>query len=585
MLNSTRKENVYMFRPEYPRPSFVRNNWLNLNGEWQFEICDNSESYIDKKLSRTIEVPFCPESVLSNVGYTDFMNHVWYRRQIQINAEKLQGRVLLHFGAVDYLSKVYINGKNVGAHKGGYVGFCFDISDYLNVGENTIDLSVFDDTRSYSIPSGKQSTKRNSYGCYYTRTTGIWQTVWLEFTSTNYIKSCHIIADVDSKTISFKGCVCSATSISVNVELCGTKVASGIYSIDKNFDVSINISDIVLWGVFSPNLYDITLNLVDNDTIIDEVTTYTAFRKITILANKIFLNDKPLFLTQVLDQGFYPEGIYTAKCVEDIYQDIDISIEFGFNGSRPHEKIMEEHYLYYADKKGFLLWGEFPNWNCIFTQKNSDGYENFMTEWEEVVIRDYNHPSIIGWCPLNEAWPLTKNKCDKTSQVNLYNLTKTLDPTRPVIGASGGTIYTGDFCDFHTYTHNVAKLALIIDKVDCNVFSKTGRIGGRLSGKLMPRKNLLKLPKYLSEFGGITYQNGNDNWGYNTAVKSEKEFVKLYSDLTATVRDSDAVGLCYTQLTDVEQEQNGLVKYDRSHKFSPEAISEIYKITSSCWKK
>ena len=436
-----------MYRAEYPRPNFIRESWSNLNGEWGFEICPDDSSYLNKSLSGTIQVPFCPESSLSGVGKTQFMNNLWYRKTFNIDTKKLEGKVIIHFGAVDYKCTLYINGNKVGNHQGGYIGFEFDITNYLKEGCNVIDLSVFDDSTNYAIPSGKQSNKPESYSCFYTRTSGIWQTVWLEYVNNNYIKNCKITADVDSKTVSFSGFVCKPCKMKIDVSYHNTPQSTCTFDIDAAFNLNIPLDQIVLWNILEPQLYDIKLTLLSGNTSIDEVSTYTAFRKMEIKDNKLLLNNNPIFLAQVLDQGFYLDGIYTAKSVEEIYNDIDIAIEFGFNGSRPHQKVMEEHYLYYADQKGFLLWGEYPSWNCNFTQNNINGYNNMINEWTEAVNRDYNHPSIIGWCPLNEAWPWTNNKCDKSSQENIVKLTKKLDPTRPVIGASGGTIFSGDICD------------------------------------------------------------------------------------------------------------------------------------------
>ena len=347
----------FMFRPEYPRPSFVREKWQNLNGSWDFEILSQPKNMLNETLTRKIEVPFCPESVLSGIGNTDYMNHLWYRRSFELS--EISGRVLLHFGACDFETTVYVNKKQVGKHIGGYASFHFDITDALIVGENIIDVEVYDDTTDISIPSGKQSIRPASSGCFYTRTTGIWQTVWLEFLSDNYISEHIITADVDHQRVRFELRTITSGNITAEIYYNNEKISEKSAEISGNqvcFDVPVENPE--LWEPGHPALYDIVLTLRQGDEIVDSVKTYCGFRKYEFRDKELYLNGKALFLRQVLDQGFYPDGIYTAKTVEDIYHDIDMSMELGFNGARPHEKVFEEHYFWYADKVGYIVWGE-----------------------------------------------------------------------------------------------------------------------------------------------------------------------------------------------------------------------------------
>ncbi len=557
-----------MYRPEYPRPSFVRKDWLNLNGSWDFEILDKAQSMLGKTLSKTIEVPFCPESVLSGIGETGFMNHIWYRRKVTLDS--LAPHVLLHFGACDHECKVYVNGQLIGQHIGGYSSFSFDITAALIVGENAIDVEVHDDTTDLSIPSGKQCMETDSHGCYYTRTTGIWQTVWLEFLGENYIKEAVIDADVDKEQLHLQLSCCHGATAVVEVSFEGEAVATVEESFDKDIvTINIPVPQPQLWEPGSPKLYDIVLTIQDGEKIVDQVKTYCGFRKFEFVGTKLYLNGKPLFLRQVLDQGFYPEGIYTAETVEDIYKDIDLSMALGFNGARPHEKVFEEHYFYYADKVGYIVWGEYPNWGCRFTRDNPKGVANLLSEWEECVKRDRNHPSIMGWCPLNEAWYGSRMCCDAYSQKQLYHLTKALDLTRAVIGSSGGDLYISDIYDIHNYTDSPDFIRSILKEGFLqNPPEKCG------DKDMLTIPELLKLPLFFSEYGGISYSNAEAGWGYHNA-QSEDTFVEGYISRTQAIFDSDCIGYCYTQLTDVEQEQNGLYRYDRSCKLSPEAMERI----------
>ncbi len=571
-------------RTEYPRPSFVRDNWLCLNGQWDFEIADSDKgeknyTASDAVYNDKIEVPFCPESKLSGIEHKDFMYDVWYRRTVDITAEELKGRVIVHFGAVDYEATLFVNGNKAGSHKGGYISFSFDITSFLKEGENVIILHASDDTTNLTYPSGKQSDRKESYGCSYTRTTGIWQTVWLEFTGTTYISGRKITAFPDTKTINFRGIVENPGDAVVKAEICygNEKVAQGQGEVKKggfNFDVTIE-GEIKLWNVLAPEIYDITLSVIQDDKTVDRVKTYTGFRTIELKDGKFFLNGKSVFLRQILDQGFYPDGVYTAPDVKDIEKDIDIAIELGFNGARPHEKIFEESYLYYADMKGYLVWGEFPNWGCCLdSAKKHNGLKNFLSEWDEEIVRDYNHPAIIGWCPLNETWD-GKQYCD--SQKTIYSHTKKYDPYRPVIGSSGGFQYVTDIDDYHDYSHTAEEItAHVHSHKNGTIEEKKIAVLNKLNRReLLTHHQLKGLPIFLSEYGGISYNNDESkSWGY-VKETSEEAFVEHYISDTQAIMQSDCMGMCYTQLTDVEQEQNGLVTYERNHKFSEKARKAI----------
>ena len=383
-------------RNEYPRPRLVRDNWECLNGEWQFEFDHGNtgkerELFKAESFSHKIIVPFAPESKLSGIEYVDFMTSVWYRRTINVDKKALENkRLLLHFGAVDYIAEVWVNGVSVGTHKGGFTPFCFDITNQVNDGENVIILKAFDNTRSDLIPTGKQSEQYHNYGCAYTRTTGIWQTVWTEIVEDIYVQKLKLTPDVDNGKIHVE--------IYLNKE--GASSAKAIASIDdKSYSAefkitgrqartSIDLPEAKLWDIGSPNLYDLELELNTGD----KLSSYFGMRKVELDGYKFKINGRSVFQRLVLDQGFYPDGIYTAPTDEDLKKDIELSMAVGFNGARLHMKIFEPRLSYWADKLGYLLWAEYPNWGLSVFKP--EALLAMLPEWLEAVERDYNSPAI-----------------------------------------------------------------------------------------------------------------------------------------------------------------------------------------------
>ena len=425
-------------RKEYPRPQFVRENWINLNGTWAFEI-DNGRSgearglqKVGTALSGEITVPFCPESELSGVQHTDFMYGVWYKRTVTVTEKQLKGRAVLHFGAVDYCAKVFVNGELAGTHKGGYVSFEFDVTALLKAGENEIAVYAEDNTRDRLIPSGKQSEQYNSYGCFYTRTTGIWQTVWLEFTPKAYISRVQYYQNITSGMVTVTAELVGTANLTVTTSFEGKEMGS--YTAENacgTHTFTIKLSEKHLWDVGCGNLYDVAFAFGE-----DNVTGYFGLREVRLDGHKFRINGRSVFQRLVLDQGFYPDGIWTAPSDEALKRDIELSMEAGFNGARLHQKVFEERFYYWADKMGYLTWGEASSWGMDCN--DTETARNFITEWSEIVQRDRNHPSLLIWTPTNEEfWP------DRVQYPrlmhDLYNLTKMIDPTRPFHGASGGT--------------------------------------------------------------------------------------------------------------------------------------------------
>lgn len=542
-------------RPEYPRPQMVRGKWINLNGLWNFEI-DNGKSGKSRGLleadvlEREILVPFCPESRLSGIGNTDFMDCVWYKRRFSLPKDWIsEGRkTLLHIGACDYQTEVWINGKTAGAHIGGYSSFSFDITALLNSGENKITICAEDNLRTGNQPSGKQCHSYHSDGCYYTRTTGIWQTVWLENVANAYIAETKYIPCLDRQSLIIEATCCNAHGRQLKAEAffngksAGTAAARVVGRIAL---LEINLNELHLWSNEEPNLYTLNLSLGD-----DEVESYFGMREITYNDGKFFLNGRPVFQRLILDQGYYPDTIYTAPTDEALATDIRLAQSMGFNGARLHQKVFEPSFLYHCDKMGYLVWGEQANWGLDLSRP--EAWQGFLPEWLEILKRDFNHPAIVGWSPLNE----TQSNQNRHLIKILVDMTHAFDGTRPVIDASGWTHQDTltDILDVHDYEQNP------------ETFSKKFQVG--MQGEHST---------FVSEYGGIWWSTTEaDGWGYGDRPKSREEVIKRYQGLTEALLNNAAVcAFCYTQLTDVEQEKNGLYTYDRKPKFDPEIIATI----------
>ena len=570
-----------ILKNEYPRPQFERSAWLNLNGTWQFEI-DNSmvgqekEFYKRNTLSGKINVPFCPESALSGVENKDFMNCIWYKRDFDIPKEHTSKRVILHFGAIDYHAYVYVNEKKVGEHVGGYTPFSFDITDFLKETDNNIVVCAEDDARSGNQPLGKQSDRLKSYGCSYTRTTGIWQTVWLEFVDECYIESVKITTEINlpSVNVEFKMSECF-DNVNVTAEAFWDGNSVGKASVDLKSDLSfvnLKLDEKHLWEVGKGNLYDLKLTVKRDGVVCDEVLSYFGLRTVCLDGRAFKINGKTVFGRWVLDQGFYPNGIYTAPSDDDLKNDILNSQKLGFNGARLHEKVFEPRFLYWADKLGYIVWGEFANWGLDITETGQ--ISHFLPEWIEAMKRDINHPSIIGWCPFNETWDYKGRKQSDMIIKMVYEVTKEIDPSRPVIDTSGNFHVETDIFDVHDYEQNPTEFSSHYEKLTDGIAEDTLYLDPLTRDR---QKYDGISPVFVSEYGGIQWPgSGSDGWGYGEAPKSEAEFLERYRGLTeALINNPYMLGFCYTQLYDVEQEINGLMTYDRKFKFDPEIIKKI----------
>lgn len=552
-------------RSEHPFPQFVRENWINLNGQWQFEkdpgqSGEERKLYEAESLSGKITVPFCIESELSGIGEKDFISSVWYKRKITL-PECFKGmRTLLHIGACDYRTTVWVNGVSVGYHIGGYISFSFDITKYLNEGENDITIRADDDNRSGNQPAGKQSNRYGSYGCMYTRTTGIWQTVWLEAVPESYIVSAKYYTKLDG-TVRIVARTKNAYGKTLSAEAFfdGEKTAAAEAEVTGEYtELVLKTDNPRLWDLREPNLYDLTLMLGE-----DKVQSYFGIREIAVHDHRFYLNGRSVFGRFILDQGFYPDGIYTAPTDEALKHDITMCMDLGYNGARLHQKIFEPRFLYHADKLGYMVWGEHANW--VLDISRPEAWKGFVSEWLEAVERDFNHPALIGWCPFNE----TQGNQDSELIKYVYNMTKALDPTRPVIDTSGWVHVPGycDMYDCHDYEQDPAKFKANFDRL----------MNG---GNPDAIKGLGALPKelcFVSEFGGTWWSPGKtDGWGYGKSPEGLDEFIERYRGLVSALLQNDKIcAFCYTQLTDVEQEQNGLYTFDRKPKFPTEVIKAI----------
>lgn len=560
-------------RPEHPNPQFEREDWLNLNGKWQFAF-DFGSSGVERELylpgreeafDREIEVPFCPESRLSGIGYQDFIPAVWYRRTVELTQKQLSGRVLLHFGAVDYQCRVYVNGTEAGRHLGGYSSFSFDVTQLVKAGENVLVVYAEDDVRSGLQPGGKQSEKRFSYGCMYTRTTGIWQTVWMEFVPERYVKQVKFYPDPEGRCFGIDCAVEGRGEVTFAASYEGRPCGSVTALVSGGGNrLTLPLEEIQLWEPGCGRLYEIEIRFGE-----DRVKSYAGLRRVEIDGYRFLINGKPVFLRTVLDQGFYRDGIYTAPSDEALRRDIELSMSLGFNGARLHEKMFEPRFLYHCDKAGYLVWGEHANWGLDLS--NPTAFLHFMPEWLETVERDFSHPSIIGWCPFNETWDFQgRRQIDRTLE-NIWRMTKALDPTRPCIDTSGNFHVVTDIYDVHNYEQDVEAFAAAYRDFP----QDTESLETHPSRQSYPKG----LPLFISEYGGIKWDTAQENenaWGYGDAPKTEQEFLERYQGLTWALLENPCImGFCYTQLYDVEQETNGLCDYDRKPKFDVETIRRI----------
>ncbi len=572
-------------RPEYPQPQFQREEWVNLNGTWEFEFDDENVGLDEhwafgaKDFSKSILVPFCFESPKSGIGDRASHAYVWYRR-VFLLPDEWQGRhVLLHFGAVDYRATVWVNGKLCGEHEGGHTPFKFDITTFLTAGPNHIIVRVEDPPRDRYIPRGKQHWQDHSESIFYTRTTGIWQSVWLEPAGENYLDKVRIDTTMDG-AVTFDAKIARSAP---DVQLLATisyqgKVIATAMSLaeDNQVTAAAFVRDPTWWSPRNPALYDVTFELIRDDRVIDRVHSYFGFRQVSTQDGKVLLNGEPVYLKMVLDQGYWPESTLTPPSDEAIRYDLEMAKSMGFNGVRKHQKVEDPRFLYWADRMGMLVSAEMANAYMF----DGESVGRLTREWIDAVSRDYNHPSIIIWVPINESWgvPNVRDARQQAHMKAMYMLTKSLDSTRLVIDNDGWehTDCT-DLFAVHDYSRNGELFYERFKTV------QEGKIPVPFQGKmfLAPGYQYNGSPIFLSEFGGISYvpadtQVPENSWGYEGMEHSESATLdRVRGIYEAIAKLPRIIGICYTQLTDVEQEVNGLLTYDRRPKFDPAAIRSI----------
>lgn len=610
---------MHMKRTEYPRPSYVREGWQALNGTWAFDYDDADAGMTERwflgarALTREIEVPFVYQCRLSGIGERVQHDVVWYRRTVDLTMESDGMDVLLHFGAVDFRADVFINGIHAGAHEGGDSPFTVDMTPYLCSGPQRIDVRVWDPLTDETIPRGKQSWTREPKGIWYTPSTGIWQSVWIEYAPKQRIEDARFTTrfeDGREEIRLFLSAACRGETLraSYTVTFRGELIAEGALScLSEETAVDIDIAqnhifrqgfhdDGYAWTPEHPNLFDVTLRLLTPEgAAVDEVRTYFGFRKIHAQNGMVYLNNKPYYMKLVLDQGYWPEGLMTAP-EDDAYRyDIETAKAMGFNGCRKHQKAEDPRFLYWADRLGYLVWGECASVPTFGSRQIG----RVLQEWNAIVRRDYNHPSLIAWVPLNESWGTPWIQRDARMQhyaQTLYHMLRAIDGTRLVISNDGWSMTETDICAIHNYMHGERR-----EEEKYRYFCETLSSAENLTGHPSTAWEIYAdgfshhgAPIVLSEFGGIAYapaqteaKCGKD-WGY-TYAQTQEEFLEEYARVMRAVFSSEALaGYCYTQLTDVEQEINGLMTYDRRPKADIAMIREcnrMYRRGRGCDEK
>lgn len=581
------KEKNDMYRSEYPRPEFRRKEWKSLNGPWKF--CFSGEE------ERRIEVPFVFQSELSGIGENRMCDSVTYRREFSVPAKWKGSRIRIHFGAVDYACTVSINGKLAGCHQGGNTSFSMDITECLNWEKEEVMVDVWDPCSDETIPRGKQYWEAEPESIWYTRSTGIWQSVFIEPVSPLHFSYLHFTPDIDRGKVEIAfhaagfGENRGAVRAEFDIYFKDNKVFSGgmelpeaygrmeISLFDRHIFRTMNHDGGWCWSPESPNLFQVKASLVCEGFAADEAEAYFGMRKIEQKDGMIYLNNRPYYQKLILDQGYWPGGLMTAPEERDYIRDIEMAKAMGFNGCRKHQKAEDPVFLYYADKLGFLVWSEIS----ACASYSVEASQRTMSEWSEAVQRDYNHPCIVAWVVLNESWGVPNIRFDKMQQAHslaLYYNVKSMDPTRLVVSNDGWELTKTDICSIHNYAHGGRDETEMQKAFRRSLSDKENLLKSQPAGRQIYADGFAYEgePILLTEFGGLAYKKDEGKgWGYTT-IDNEEEFLATYGRILGDIRDSQSIfGFCYTQLCDVEQEVNGLLTYDRKYKIAPELIKKI----------
>jgi len=570
------------YRNEYPRPDLVRDNWLNLNGSWAFAFDDNKVGHLEQwflkhDFNQKINVPFAFQTILSGINDPSFHDHLWYQKSLKVPSTMRNKRVFLRFEAVDYYAEVYVNGKLVGSHTGGQTGFGFEITDFLTWEQENVVVYAHDPSTDEYLPRGKQYWKEKPESIWYNRTSGIWQTVWLQALEIDYVKHVQITPLYDEGKVEF------------SIEVTNASMKPRLILNNKEIDVDFQLTEqnkLVAkyklfhtendfyeksWSPDNPYLFDLAIEYGQ-----DRLSTYFGMRKISTKDGRIYLNNRAYYLKLVLDQGYFRQGLLTPPTIDILKQDILIAKALGFNGARKHQKVEDKYYLYYADKLGFLVWGEMAS-SIKFSELSA---KRDMNEWKQVLPRDYNHPSIIAWVPLNESWGVPEINEDKRQQqhsLDLYYYVKKADPTRLVISNDGWELTKSDICAVHNYRHGALDDEKMRAQFRHDLSTKEAILASRPADRPIYAKGFEHRgePIMLTEFGGISLVVDAQGWGY-TSVNNSQTLIDEYERILNDIANSTALaGYCYTQLYDVEVEVNGLLTYDRLPKVNPKIIKHL----------
>jgi hypothetical protein len=579
----------------HPRPQLTRARWIDLGGPWRFAYDDDNRGMWDGWQDRddvfplTITVPYPPESPASGIGDPGFHPVVWYRRVVAVGPEDRVGRLLLHCGAVDYRAHVWVNGKLVATHEGGHTPFTADITSALLPGEEqVIVIRAEDMPTDLAQPRGKQDWERLPHQIWYERTTGIWQPVWLEPVPVTYITSVRWTPDLDRGVLGLSLAVQRGDErplqLRLRLTLHDVELVDDSYGVSDGTlqrEVALDLGSLtmstesVLWSVEHPNLIHATLTLLSDGQQADEVESYAALRSVGVIEGRFLLNQRPQYLRMALEQGYWPQSHLAAPSSAALRREVEIAKELGFNGLRIHQKVEDPRFLYWCDRLGLMIWGEMPNAYVFSPTSNA----RLTREWMEVVERDYSHPCIVAWVPINESWGVPNLLRDPAQQhfvQAMYHLTKALDRTRPVVANDGWEYLVGDIFGIHDYTFSGDMIRERYGNAEA--VERTLR-------EVLPSYRLMTLPGnrhqgnpiMITEFGGISYRPkpGRPWAGYGT-VTDARGYLEKYRELLYAVLDCTAItGYCYTQLTDTAQETNGLVTENREFKLDPASVREI----------
>lgn len=590
------------YKKDYPRPQFVRKEWENLNGTWDFgfdeeNIGEREKWFENFQGDRKIQVPFTFETRLSGIEDDTRHDNIWYRRKICVDAAKLaENNFILHFEGSDFVTKVWVNGLYAGSHRGGYARFSFDVTNLVNDGENELVVKV-EDSFDAQQPRGKQRWINKNFNCFYSHTTGIWKTVWSEYVpkhSLSYVKMTpnledfclELEFDVDAPESSLGENLMVETVVSYKGEFIN-KIGTAMITkhVQTRVDMIARKAGDFVWGIKkwtpeNPELYDIAFRLTENGKLLDEVGSYFAMREIRIDGPNILLNGAPLYQRLILDQGYWKDSHLTPPSEEALIEDIEKIQRMGFNGVRKHQKVEDERFLYWCDVKGLLVWSEAP----AAYQFSDYAVAEFTREWLEIVKQNYNHPCIITWTPFNESWGVFKVETKRVEQhftEAIYHLTKSMDKYRPVIANDGWEHTVTDIFTVHDYEENGELLRtrylefkdeILKNDIYYNRDTSSFANGYAYSGQ----------PMIVSEYGGIAFCE-DSGFGYGNKVQTQEDFIKRYDAVTTAIKAIPYIcGYCFTQVSDVQHETNGLMDMERNFKVDPDKICEINKRRVGC---